>query len=111
MKVFHVANAERVEPPGHFGHLEVATITDLDEVAFRAQVSFCPPGGGGELHHHDDDDQLFVVVSGELTFRIGSGEEFTLGEHDAVLFKAGEAHYTENRSADPSVSIVVTARR
>ncbi|QGH70706.1 cupin domain-containing protein [Pseudactinotalea sp. HY158] len=78
-----------------------------DIAQFATQFSFCPPGGGGHMHHHDDDDQLFVVVKGELTFDTGE-ERFTLQEGEAVLFHAGDPHFTVNESQDDSISLVVT---
>lgn len=77
-------------------------------VGYKAQLSFCPPGGGGEMHHHDHEDQLFIVVDGELTFKTGE-QEFTLEKNEAVLFHAGDPHYTINQSDQPSVSVVITS--
>lgn len=108
MHVFRASEAARTEPPGHFGHLEVAdVVTEANGARFRTQLSYCPPGGGGEMHHHDEHDQLFVVIEGELTFDTGT-ERFTLHEQEAVLFHAGDPHYTLNESDKPSVSVVIT---
>ncbi len=111
MHIFHPGDAPRIEPAGHFGHLEVTDVVPREQGQnFVAQLSYCPPGGGGEKHHHDEDAQLFCVVKGELTFDTGE-ERFTLREQEAVLFQPGEPHATLNESDQESVSLVVTVRR
>lgn len=107
MHIYRPAEAERFEPAGHYGHLEVSNIVTKDIAQFATQFSFCPPGGGGEMHHHDDEDQLFVVIKGELTFDTGT-DRFTLTQGEAVLFHAGDPHFTVNESQAESVSVVVT---
>lgn len=111
MRIFDPKTAARIEPAGHFGHLEVTDVVPKDVGGdFVVQLSYCPPGGGGEKHHHDDDAQLFLVAKGELTFDTGT-ERFTLREQEAVLFEPGEPHATLNESDTESVSVVMTVRR
>lgn len=108
MHIYRATTAQRFEPPGHYGHLEVSDVVgDEQKVAFKTQLSFCPPGGGGDMHDHADQDQLFIVITGELTFDTG-GERFTLKEQEAVLFHAGDPHFTVNESDRESVSVVIT---
>lgn len=110
MHIFDANSAERFEPAGHFGGLEVSKVVDGEGPGnLRVQVSYCPPGGGGERHHHDDDAQLFLILRGELTFDAG-GKRFTLRERDAVLLEPGEDHATINESDEESVAVVVTVR-
>jgi quercetin dioxygenase-like cupin family protein len=110
MHVYRVADGKRVEPPGHFGHLEVSDVVNRATGGnFMAQLSYCPPGGGGEMHHHDEDAQLFLVIEGELGFDTKQGR-FTLGPLEAVFFEPMEQHATFNESSVPSVSVVVTVR-
>lgn len=110
MHIYRTRDASPVVPPGHFGNLQTAdVVTSVDQgVSYKAQLSFCPPEGGGEMHHHDNEDQLFIVVDGELTFKTGE-QEFTLEKNEAVLFHAGDPHYTINQSDEPSVSVVITS--
>lgn len=111
MHIHRSKQAERFEPPGHFGHLEVADVVARATGGnFGAQLSFCPPGGGGETHSHSDDAQLFLVVQGELTFDTGA-ERFTLRQQEGVLFEPGEPHATLNETSTPSLSVVVTVAR
>lgn len=110
MHFFRGLEAPRIEPAGHFGHLEVANVVTRSESNMVVQLSYCPPGGGGEMHSHADDDQLFLVMEGELSFDTGT-ERFTLGPHEGVLFHAGEQHATRNNSDSASVSVVITVRR
>lgn len=107
MHIYRSSEAERFEPAGHYGHLEVSNIVTKDIAQFATQISYCPPGGGGEMHHHDDEDQLFFVIKGQLTFDTGD-DRFTLKEGEGVLFHAGEPHFTVNDSKEDSVSVVVT---
>lgn len=107
MHIYKSSEAPRFEPEGHYGHLEVSNIVGEEQARFKTQLSYCPPGGGGDMHHHDDEDQLFVVIKGELTFDTGE-KRFTLTEQQAVLFNAGDPHFTVNESDSDSVSLVVT---
>ncbi|MGO1973094.1 MAG: cupin domain-containing protein [Propionibacteriaceae bacterium] len=107
MHIYKATEAPRFEPAGHYGHLEVSDIVGTEQAGFKTQLSYCPPGGGGDMHHHDAEDQLFVVIKGELTFDTGQ-ERFTLSEQQAVLFHAGDPHFTVNESDADSVSLVVT---
>ena len=108
MHIYRASESERFEPAGHYGHLEVSNIVGSEQkVQFATQLSYCPPGGGGHMHHHDKEDQLFVVIKGSLTFDTGS-DRFTLQEQEAVLFHAGDPHFTINETQEESVSLVTT---
>lgn len=110
--IWRQSQSSRVQPPGHYGNLELSDIVPRGEGEnFVVQVSYCPPGGGGEMHAHSEDAQLFLVVQGQLNFDTGE-EQFTLGSMEGVLFNPGEPHATHNPSAsEDSVSVVVTVRR
>lgn len=111
MHVFKASEAKRVEPAGHYGGLAVSDAAPLDIGGnFTTQLSYCPPGGGGESHHHTEESQLFMVVKGELSFDTGK-EQFTLREHEAVLFHPFEQHATHNHSDTESVSVVITVKQ
>lgn len=111
MHKFRAAKADRVEPAGHFGGLNVTDVVPRDIGGnYVVQLSYCPPGGGGESHHHADDSQLFLIIDGELTFDTGR-ERFTLREQEGVMFGPGESHATLNESDRTSTSVVVTVRR
>lgn len=108
MHIYKSADAPRVEPSGHFGHLAVSDVVPKSVgESFVVQLSYCPPGGGGEKHHHDVEAQLFLVVKGELTFDTGA-ERFTLHEEEGVLFQPGEPHATLNEGDSDSLTVVVT---
>ena len=111
MHKFDPTTATRVEPAGHFGHLEVADVVPKAVGGiFSTQLSYCPPGGGGEKHHHETEAQVFLVIRGELTFDTGE-ERFTLRENEAVMFEPMEPHATLNESDSESVSVVITVSR
>jgi len=43
-----------------------------------------PPGGGPPLHRHTREDELFIVLEGELAFRVG--EQTLHAKAGAVVF-------------------------
>jgi len=110
MKVWRLAGAPMIEPTGHYGGLQIATIDQASpssEVPWHVQVSACPPGGGALMHSHNKETQLFYVLSGQLSFDT-AGDKFTLGANEAVVFFPNEPHATNNSSTEPSLTLVMT---
>ena len=66
---------------------------------FAAVEFWGPKGFGSPIHVHRDDDEFFVVLEGEVRFRLGD-EDADLGPRSFVYGPSGIAHgFTMNSDA------------
>jgi uncharacterized cupin superfamily protein len=65
-----------------------------------------PPGlPGPALHVHPEFDESFVVIEGELAFRIGEAAH-TAGPGTLAFIRRGVAHTFANPTASPVTTLV-----
>ncbi len=90
---------------GYVGSIENATLNNpfFRQVLFTGKhsqlVVMCLQGGeeiGAEVH--EGVDQFFRLEEGEATFAL-DGNEYIVGDGDAVVVPAGTRHNVMNRSA------------
>jgi quercetin dioxygenase-like cupin family protein len=80
MTTQHLHHDAFVVPPGAGRHLEFLNHLATVKVASGPSRSmsvvefFAPRGLGPPLHRHEAEDELFVVLEGDLRFRVGDDE-------------------------------------
>jgi quercetin dioxygenase-like cupin family protein len=70
-------------------------------------LSFYAPGGRADMDA-GPQEKIYVVLAGELTVELGSGEQFVLGLHDSCLIAAHESRAVRNESAAEATLLVIT---
>jgi mannose-6-phosphate isomerase-like protein (cupin superfamily) len=75
----------------HLTPTEHVTITDRDDGALVAEVTYGPAGSPPPAHLHPAQDEHFTVVSGQLDVVRGD-EEFTVKAGDAFDVPRGVPH-------------------
>ena len=73
------------------GNLIIKATADQTEGKFAAVEFWGPRGFGSPIHVHSDDDEFFVVLEGEVRFRLGD-EESIVGPRSVVYGPRGVAH-------------------
>jgi quercetin dioxygenase-like cupin family protein len=92
MQITRIADAKRYDAPKHFDMRSLrlqgleAGPCDFGWVG----LSHFLPGGGAQLDA-GALGKVYVVVQGELTITLGSGERHVLFQHDSCFIAAGEA--------------------
>ena len=82
----------------------------LDDGRNWAVLSADPPGHRTKPHSHDDFNAWWVVVAGELLWRIGSRPPVHAAAGDIVFCPAGVVHSIETAGDGPSLRIAVVPR-
>ena len=72
-------------------NLVIKATADQTEGKFAAVEFWGPKGFGSPIHVHSEDDEFFVVLEGELRFRLGD-EEVSVGPRSFVYGPRGVAH-------------------
>ncbi len=108
MHLVKIADAPAYAPPQHFG---------VD--AFKLQspelsgVSFCSVGlsyyspGGHAAMDAGPQQKVYVVLSGEITVLLASGERKVLGKFDSCLIEANERREVRNDSQTEAIMLVL----
>lgn len=73
------------------GRLVIKATADQTGGKFAAVEFWGPKGLGSPIHVHSDDDEFFVVLEGEVRFRLGD-EEINVGPRAFVYGPRGVAH-------------------
>ena len=73
------------------GRLVIKATADQTGGKFAAVEFSGPKGFGSPIHIHSDDDEFFVVLEGEVRFRLGD-EETNVGARSFVYGPRGIAH-------------------
>jgi mannose-6-phosphate isomerase-like protein (cupin superfamily) len=68
------------------------------------------PGQSQKVHAHEDSDKVYYVLRGTGRFTVGE-EERDLGEGNAVIARAGDAHGVRNDTRENLVLLVTMAPR
>src|SRR5512146_2048004 len=82
-----IREGERITGEGDLG---VTLLADLDEIGI-AEVRSQPGGVAPPLHVHEQHAEAFLVLEGELTFRLEDGEH-RVGPETWVFVPPGVAH-------------------
>ena len=73
------------------GRFVIKATADQTEGKFAAVEFWGPKGFGSPIHVHTNDDEFFVVLEGEVRFRVGE-EEVNVGPRSFVYGPRGVAH-------------------
>jgi len=68
------------------------------------------PGQSQNVHAHEGSDKVYYVLRGTGRFIVGE-EERDLGEGNAVIARAGDAHGVSNETQENLVILVTMAPR
>lgn len=74
----------------------------------RANMIHSLPGQASRAHWHPDMDEWWVVLKGELEWRVGNDEPFRAKAGDIVFVEAGRAHQITNVGGETSIRLAVT---
>ena len=75
----------------------------------RANMIHQLPGQTNRPHWHPDMDEWWVVLKGELEWKVGSDEPIRAGRGDVVFVEAGRAHAIETAGRESSIRLAVTS--
>jgi len=73
------------------GSFVIKATADQTGGKFAAVEFLGPKGFGSPIHIHSDDDEFFVVLEGEVRFRLGD-EDVDVGPRSFVYGPSGVAH-------------------
>lgn len=108
MDVMRYADAKPYEAPLHHGiaalRLQGAGSTGADFA--WAGLSHILPGGGADMDA-GALGKIYIVIEGEVTVRLGSGEVTVLGKLDSCFIPPGEAREVRNHGNAVASMIVV----
>jgi len=108
MEVTRFADAREYQAPLHHG------VTALRLQGFDASradfawtgLSHILPGGGADMDA-SPLAKIYVVIEGEVTVRLGSGESVVLKKLDSCFIPGGEAREVRNASNSVASMIVI----
>jgi len=83
--------------------------TDLGASKAIVHIPTIKPGDGSDVDPHPASEQVFVMLSGELTFRDGTGKELVAGPGSTVFVPINDPHATHNKGTEDAVCLVITA--
>lgn len=99
------------DTPGAF--LGYAATMGSDQLGVNIRVlapgqTHVPPGADPTIgHSHTDIEEIYVVIEGEVTFKIGE-DRFTLGPRDAVRIPPDAVRGTRNDGASDAAMVMVS---
>lgn len=108
MQITRISDAKRYDAPKHFDMRSLrlqgfdASGADFAWVG----LSHFLPGGGAELDA-SAIGKIYVVVEGEVTIELGSGEKHVLYKLDSCFIPAGEARAIRNAANSVATMLVV----
>lgn len=108
MQITKIADAKRYDAPKHFDmrslRLQGFDVTQ-SEFAWMG-LSYFLPGGGAEMDS-GPIAKLYVVLDGEVTIELASGETHVLRKLDSCHIAAGEARAIRNAANTVATMLVV----
>jgi mannose-6-phosphate isomerase-like protein (cupin superfamily) len=103
MKIVHAAPTDQVSE-----QISVKRLTDeLGATKLRANVWMVAEGSMMK-HLHREQEELYIVLDGTALVTV-DGEEFKLGERDALAVPSGAEHQLTNAGWGPLTFMVVAA--
>src|SRR2546421_3554861 len=92
-KTGYVLPADEGEAHSFVGGASLVIKAAADQTGgkFAAVEFFGPKGFGSPIHIHSDDDEFFVVLEGEVRFRLGD-DDVDMGPRSFVYGPRGIAH-------------------
>jgi len=72
--------------------------------AFTFEWFMKPPGHASPMHDHENE-QVCIVLEGELTIHVESGESVTLEQYDSAKLDSWELHSVENTGDETAVGL------
>lgn len=75
----------------------------------RANLIHSMPGEGNRPHWHPDMDEWWVVMKGEIEWKVGNDAPFTAKRGDVVFVEAGRAHAINTVGDESSIRLAVTS--
>ncbi len=108
MQITRFVDAKPYEAPKHFDMkgLRLQGWETSDSNKFWVGFSQFLPGGGAEMDT-SPLDKVYVVLSGEITIILGSGEEAVLGPKDSCFIGPNESREIINNSNETTQMLVI----
>ena len=108
MEITRFADAQRYDAPKHFDMRSLRLQGfDASSASFAwTGLSHFLPGGGAEMDE-SPLEKIYVVLEGEVTIELGSGEKHTLCRLDSCFIPGGEARAISNESNHMATMLVV----
>jgi quercetin dioxygenase-like cupin family protein len=108
MDVTRFADAKEYHPPNHHGCTALRLQGfDASSADFAwAGLSHILPGGGADMEA-GPLGKIYVILQGEVTVELMSGESQVLGPLDSCFIPAGEAREVVNRGNAVATMVVV----
>ena len=109
MQIVRSADAPTYEAPKHIGvrahRLQGGEVSGASFCAIG--LSCYAPGGRAEMDA-SPQEKLYVLLSGELTVRLASGEHTVLRPFDSCRIEPNEMRAVENLGGDEAILLVIT---
>ena len=108
MKITRYNEAETYEAPLHFdmrGFRLQGFADDGPSFAWTGMSHFLP-GGGCEMAS-GDLEKIYVVLSGEVTIELGTGETHVLNRYDSCFIPDGESRAIRNDTNEVATMLVI----
>ncbi len=110
MKLINTKETRCWSPGGHAAVVSQEVCSpELGATKVVVHISTIKPGGGSDVDRHPESEQVFVMLSGELTFRDDQGRELVAGSGSAVFVPVNDPHGTHNKGTEDAVCLVITA--
>lgn len=108
MEITKIEKALPYEAPGHFDMRGLRLQGfDASSATFAwTGLSHFLPGGGAEMDT-SPLEKIYVVLDGEVTVTLGTGEVYTLSTLDSCFIPGGEAREIENKSNRVASMLVI----
>ncbi|HBK17181.1 MAG TPA: cupin domain-containing protein [Gammaproteobacteria bacterium] len=108
MEITRFADARPYEAPGHFDMCGLRLQGfDASSAGFAwTGLSQFLPGGGAEMDT-SPLEKIYVVIDGEVTVLLGSGEKHVLSRFDSCFIPGGEARQILNEGNHTATMLVI----
>lgn len=108
MEITRFEDAQRYDAPGHFDMrgLRLQGFDASSSTFAWTGFSQFLPGGGAEMAN-SPLEKIYVVLEGEVTVELGSGEKHTLSRQDSCFIPAGESRAIINESNSVATMLVI----
>ncbi|MDO8863933.1 cupin domain-containing protein [Haliea sp. E1-2-M8] len=108
MEITRFDQAPRYDAPGHFDmrglRLQGFEVSSA-EFAWTGLSHFLP-GGGAEMDA-SSLEKIYVVIKGEVTITLGSGEKHVLSKLDSCYIPGGESRAITNEGNNVATMLVI----
>jgi quercetin dioxygenase-like cupin family protein len=108
VQVTRFGEAPAYQAPKHFDMRSLRLQgLDVTDASFAwVGLSHFLPGGGAEMDS-SPLEKIYVVLAGEVTIELGSGERTTLGPLDSCYISGGEARAISNAGNHVATMVVI----